>query len=560
MQKQLFVFWVVTLIATACFTLFPSSSATAGTQGLYYGTHEIMIHDDIDGTVKEHHFLNIGDNKLLRLMYKTPSTLTRFKVKSSLFPKAVTANTVRVFGLLKNSDELHVDRIEEPEAAPDDAPGSSGYLNVIGERKMCVILIQFPSLSNTYNPDQLRTGIFGSTGRTTNNLYKEASRGKMWIAGLQNPAGDIFGPITVNTNGCETMSYSQISTDALNQVAATGVSVNSYQHRVFYFPANAPNCPGGGIGGGNNVWIFGIGVSGAWDYVGHEAGHGFGLSHASSYDNCSSISGNVVSVPQNFSGCTHNEYGDQTDIMGGRNFQFSSWHMERCGWLVAGNILELTRSARVSLVPSELEASGIQSLRVPRTDGTCWHFEYRQKIGEFDRTLETALTNGALVRYTPNPRTRGNTRIIDMTPANNLRDATLVPGRTFTADNDAIRVTTISATAQECVLDVMINGEPVSVHRRIGGDGTLPSDRSHFFIRRHGSLTAISLPAADAQNLRGVEVFDGAGRSVTRLAASGQKLVWDGTAPSGSPIKTGVYILKFDCGSRTLTRTAVITR
>jgi hypothetical protein len=408
---------------------------------------------------------------------------------------------------------------------------------------MCVILIGFPNTPNTFDPDEIRDAVWGN-GRSANMFYQEGSRGQMWLEGIDDKeGGDVFGPVTVNTNGCADMEFGEISDDARIQVGAGG-----YDYYVYYFPPRAAECPGGGVGGGNSVVIFGVGINGTWDYVAHETAHCFGLGHASSSTNCSSRDGDVVTYGGS---CGHDEYGDMTDIMGGRNFQFCSWHLERLGWLQPSNIKVLERSERVTLYPIELDLPGIQSLRVPRGDNEFFHFEFRQQVG-FDEGLETELTNGVLVRVTADPADRGNPHIIDMTPGNNFSDATLTEGSTFV--DDGLEVTTIEVTDEYAVVDVIIEDEQITPIQKS------QAAKEHFTFTVAGAGTVFQLPLSDEQTVNSVEIIDPHGRSLDKLRAEQGNITWDGLSRDGSPLANGVYVLKFDRGNETIAKKVIMVR
>jgi MYXO-CTERM domain-containing protein len=327
---------------------------------------------------------------------------------------------------------------------------------VFGQRDTLIVLIGFADDENTYDPVAMHDGVFDDDSGT-DALYREASRGKMWLGGIDDPEGDVWGPYEAPTDGCSTLTYSEVSALALDAAELDGVDVDAYQHRIYSFPP-VDSCPGGGIGGGNQVWVFGITPQYIWDWVGHEAAHGFGFGHASSYDDCT-VAGDPITIG---GACSHNEYGDPTDIQGRRNFQFSSWHMERAGWLEPENVAVLDASERIVLVPIETESDQVQSLRVPReeneAEGEFFHFEYRQPIG-FDEGLEASLTNGILIRTVVDPDGGGNPHLLDMTPetADNI-DAALPVGSSFEDGN--VRVTLVEATTEHAILDVAIDGIP----------------------------------------------------------------------------------------------------
>lgn len=328
-------------------------------------------------------------------------------------------------------------------------------LDVFGERKTLILLIGFPGAPNNYDPDAMHAGVFGS-GRSTDELYRSASREKMWLGGITDPEGDVWGPYEAPTDGCSSLSYSEVSDLALAAAEEDGIDVDAYRHRVYSFPP-VDSCPGGGIGGGNHVWVFGITPQYIWDWVGHEAAHGFGFGHASSYDDCT-IAGDPITMG---GACDHNEYGDPTDIMGGRNFQFSTWHMERAGWLEPENVAVVDASRRITIAPLEGASNQVQSVRVPRNNGEFFHFEYRQPVG-FDAGLEAGLTNGVLVRVVADPDERDNPHLLDMTPDTSTnRDAALAVGSSFEDGN--MRVTVVEADESHAVLDVTMDGIPPDI-------------------------------------------------------------------------------------------------
>jgi MYXO-CTERM domain-containing protein len=139
--------------------------------------------------------------------------------------------------------------------------------------------------------------------------------------------------------------------------------------------------------------------------------------------------------------------------------------------------LVLDASARVLLSPIEVASGGVHSLRVARPgegSGAFYHFEYRQKLGEFDSGLEDSLTDGVLVRATDAPTgggRGGNPHLLDMTPdTSNIRDATLTLGMTF--QDDTFSATVVEVTPDYAVLDVTVDGTPPDPDDPVGIGGT----------------------------------------------------------------------------------------
>lgn len=420
------------------------------TDGGLKATLVVRAHDDADGSFRLDQELILADGDRVALEHladgETPRLMTP---NGDQVPLEVGTYKVTAYGE-RVGDTLIATRLE---TRADDPPRLVlPLLDVYGERKMLMILIGFPGQPNTYDPAAMHAGLY-TAAKSTDALYREASRDQMWLGGIDDPEGDVWGPVEVPTDGCSVLSYGEVSELALDAARDAGIDVDAYHHRVYSFPP-VNSCPGGGVGGGNQVWIFGITPQYVWDWVGHEAAHGFGFGHASSYDDCT-ISGDPVTMG---GACTHNEYGDPTDIMGGRNFQFSTWYMERAGWLEPENVAVVEASQRVAIAPLETASDRIQSVRVPRGNGEFFHFEYRQPVG-FDTGLEPELTNGVLVRVVLDPNERGNPHLLDMTPETpSNRDAALAVGRSFEDGN--MLVTVIEANAGQAIIDITLDGVP----------------------------------------------------------------------------------------------------
>jgi hypothetical protein len=305
---------------------------------------------------------------------------------------ARSGEQVRVFGRLAGN-RIEAGRLERLDVLPysdDDVLEAVVPRETLATKKIAVLLVSLPNATNNFNPDQVRSAVFGATGRSSRTFWEEGSFGKLTITGHLRQDGDVFGPYSISGD----CGYGNVVNASAQAAMAAGVDLSPYDHVVRYTPAGASGCPGGGQGDqpGRNSIIYGIGINALWDYVGHEVGHNFGCGHASSYDNCALGA---------FAGsCQHNEYGDQTDIMGGRNGHYMSYYKNAMGWLDPGNHSVVTASRRVRLYPIETASTGLQSVLIPRGDNTQFHLEFRQAVG-YDSFLETGLTNGVLLRYLP---------------------------------------------------------------------------------------------------------------------------------------------------------------
>lgn len=451
---------------------------------LYEGELVVYVHDALDGSVRYFYYLDTDDGTRYELAFDEP----RDDLAALISQKA----RLRVRGTAEGR-KLSVSRIESADAgfgrhtldqALGEAEATTAAL-VQGNRTAAVILIGFQGTPNTFDPERMRAAVFDTTGNSSSTFYLEGSRGATRLMGIQNPEqGDVFGPYTVSYtdcnqagNGDENRGNEAIGTQARQMADADGANTSAYDHIIHYLAPVSSGCAGGGVAGGSGyTWIFGVGINSAWDYIAHEVGHNFGLPHSSWYTGATANNGGVVTYNGS---TTNNEYGDPTDIMGRRNFMFSSFHLERLGWLQPQNALLLEESARVLLSPIETASNGVQSLRVARNgsgNDAFFHFEYRQKLGQFDAGLETELTSGVLVRIVgaTTGRSTGNPHLLDMTPGsrsgdNDTIDAALVPGMTL-QDGD-MQAEVVEVTPEAATIDITLGGVPPDTGDPIGTGG-----------------------------------------------------------------------------------------
>ncbi len=165
-----------------------------------------------------------------------------------------------------------------------------------------------------------------------------------------------------------------------------------------------------------------------------EPGHNFGMQHSSSM-RCGSAS--FDDTPEG--NCTHSEYGDPFDPMGGGCRHMNAWQKTYNGWLQGCNMVRVRSSGTFTLNPLELACDGAQVLQIPmpktrmfmRSGGggsatndalTHYYLELRTKRG-----ADMALTTSVHVRVSGDIRGRSSrglhTWILDMDPSstNNLQ-------------------------------------------------------------------------------------------------------------------------------------------
>jgi hypothetical protein len=339
------------------------------------------------------------------------------------------------------------------------ALGDSGSLEVLGlpvlpstfgEHKVLVILVRFldtPATTASPSPAAVHALLFGTTGLTVSNFYRENSYQQTWLTGT------VVGPLLLSMNGAS-CDYTRIAT--LAQQAATtvsGVILSQYRHIVYSFPNSGCGWWGlGSVGGApGEVWING-GMNAV--VASHELGHNFGLYHSHALE-CGSVAMG--------GSCSSLDYGDAFDVMGGGNgpTHFNAVQKDLLGWLdygVSPPVTDVVTSGSYTIDPLETSGTNPKALRIRTTLGDWLYVEYRRPIG-FDSYISTNtnLMNGVLVHYfdgSPN-----GVYLLDMTPATtSWSDPALPVGTTFQDVAGNVSITPTGVNATSAIVSVTVGG------------------------------------------------------------------------------------------------------
>ena len=152
-------------------------------------------------------------------------------------PSLLTGTSVRVNGI----------RVEQALAlgggASVEVLGLPVLPSTFGEHKVLVILVRFldtPAPTASPTAATAQTTMFGTTGTTVNNFYRENSYQQTWLTGT------VVGPLLLPMTGAS-CNYSLIATlarQALTTVA--GIVLGQYRHIVYSFPTSG--CQWWGLG------------------------------------------------------------------------------------------------------------------------------------------------------------------------------------------------------------------------------------------------------------------------------------------------------------------------
>ncbi|HKO95065.1 MAG TPA: hypothetical protein VJU61_28115, partial [Polyangiaceae bacterium] len=264
---------------------------------------------------------------------------------------AEIGNAVRVWGV-STEQGIEVERLEE--LAPAATTGRLRQPLIGAEafptRRFALALVDIGGGVNI-TADQARTTLFGDTAgqASVRSYFREVSYGR------QDIEGDVFGPFDFAMNGCDTRGM-------VNTIRPQ--IPGQFDHYLWYLGSRTQLCGWAGLGEvgnpdnpANDTWYnasFGCVV------LVQEPGHNLGGQH-SSHLNC----GNQIFVDAPEGVCTHDEYGDPYDPLGGGCDHTNAYQKAYQEWLLGCNGVRANSSGRFTLFPLEKSCNGVQVLQIP---------------------------------------------------------------------------------------------------------------------------------------------------------------------------------------------------
>lgn len=399
-------------------TAFPDSAAHLEEHGRWRGPVEYLIFDD--HAMRSH-------RSLVRLKNKAQDLEIRFA-------RGEPAG-------LKNGDLLEVQGVRTGStvaATGGNVQAAATTCSTIGEQRSVVLMVTFPGVVPPAIATQSVADIFfGSTGRSLDGFWKEASYGKTWAT------GDVFGWLTLDAvYSCD--QYYQMR-DAAIRAADSLVDFTRYNRIFIIFPPQG-SCSWAGLSnvgcGTLSTGDGSIQASTAWlvanymssrdqgvKLVTHEAGHGLTLGHACSRD----FGAEALASPGTAGALS--EYGDLFSTMGSWNLgHYSAPHKLRLAWLdAAANTRTVESNGAFAVQPMSVGPAGLQALKIRRgTGNNAWLWlEYRQPAGSYDSAIGSQSFAGALLHY--DDGTAGSkTHLLDFTPeTSSWSDPALTAAKTW---------------------------------------------------------------------------------------------------------------------------------
>jgi MYXO-CTERM domain-containing protein len=304
--------------------------------------------------------------------------------------------------------------------------------------------------------------------KSMKNYYHEIS------FGLQDLDGQVFGPLPYTpANGCDSSGVAK---------ALRPMVQGTFDQYLWYF-GSRQMCDWAGLASlgtadrpQRDSWY---NASSGCVVLAQEPGHNFGMVHSSSLI-C--VDGSGAKVPFALPGkgtCTHSEYGNIFDPMGGGNtcFHMDGFQKAYEDWLTGCNVVTVTKSGTFTLFPLETACNGVQLLQIPfggprmmtLANGPAakisnYYLELRTPVG-----VDYALTPRVFVTVGDDlaqARGRGGRNwLLDMTSETTTKvDAALPIGRMYAdPDPNGPRFVVVSADATKAVVQVQLGGsDPTS--------------------------------------------------------------------------------------------------
>lgn len=418
-----------------------------------------------------------SDNSSRDLLSIIDSHDNRFELKfgaGSKYPKAMSDSRIKIKGFQIDNKVLVSQAADSVQVLGATTPPQT--------KKVAVILFNFQNNnSQPFTVDQVRSTVFTGTP-SASNYYQETSFGQLKFSSHLRQDGDVFGwytlpstwkdPVTgivkdigwnIDCPGNHATSWVSLAEAAAK---ADGFVASNYTNIIYSFPQGQCGWNGiAGMGGDTaRAWINGTGFS--LGVVTHELGHNFGRHHAAGLS-CVDASGLPVAISSTCPG--HPEYGDPFNVMGNwngmrhmHNFHKGITFGSTSTWLDSSNTKTIDRNiapdATYTILPIETNATGVQSLRIPKSQPIFgqattgfYYLEFRQPVGYDTAPVTDPYFNGVTIRYGQDytyPNGIWQSYLIDTTPLTyTFADAPLAVGQTFTDPEAAISITVQSISS-----------------------------------------------------------------------------------------------------------------
>lgn len=311
-------------------------------------------------------------------------------------------------------------------AGSTSTSGSTGTLAaastaIQGDQRTLSILLNFSDAALSCTPSDVANRLFGATGATVNNNYKESSRG------LVSFSGQTVGPFNIAYSSTGACDYLGWATAADAAARAAGFDPSLYARVNYVTPRNA-SCGWTGLAymPGRQSWVQSCGSAGVYS---HELGHNLSLHHA---------------------GTPTAEYGDASDPMGGAQLVgHNGANRAMAGWMPTGTVADVAASGSYSLTAlSNITSTATpQVLRLAKADTSEFYYVSLREAMNLDSSLGAQYLNTVSVH-----------RSTGTLPAKTILMQSLAVGQSFSDATNGITLTNQGVAAGVASIGITLAG------------------------------------------------------------------------------------------------------
>jgi MYXO-CTERM domain-containing protein len=318
----------------------PSQPADDDEPGGLAGELTVYIANFDDGTAETRYFLKVAEGDERRLHF-------------SVDPDVTPGERLKVWGT-QRLDKLEVAKYKIAQAVSNGEIGSQAQPLIDAatkpDRVMCAAQVNVGGTAKS-TVATVKTAFHTGSG-SANAYYRENSFGSVGLS------GDSYGPFTYAMTTCD---YSGLAS-SIKPMLNTSSPVKCDQY-AFVFGPSVSACGWSGLG---QVGTSDKPATDTWynDSIScvvavQEPGHNYGMQHSSS------ITCGSGAFADDLTSCTHSEYGDKYDTMGGGCYHMNGWQKLYQKWFGGCNGVKVSATGTFNLYPIEAPCNGVQVLQVP---------------------------------------------------------------------------------------------------------------------------------------------------------------------------------------------------
>jgi hypothetical protein len=290
--------------------------------------------------------------------------------------------------------------------------------------------------------------------KSVNAYYQENSYGKNSLG------GKTYGPLPYSMTTCDTSGLAKNVKATMASLGFTGC--NQYS---FVMTPKATACAWAGLGQvgtsdkpATDTWY--NNTLGCTATV-QEPGHNYGMQHSSSI---TCTGGPFVDNPGATGACTHSEYGDKFDTMGGGCRHMNAWQKLYQKWWGGCNAIRVKSSGTFNIYPTETPCNGVQAIQVvfpgakrrswQSTMLTSYYLEYRAPIGFDEGMTPQVLVHTGVEPILPTQTNPAGVKVWIINASGDANNPGLFAGAKFSDPAGGLDIVVKSIDSTKAVVEI----------------------------------------------------------------------------------------------------------